>query len=78
MPKQNATIHVKRERGRLVVIGYAQTPRGQKFISNRVVLECRSTRDPNFKAQVSAAVKAISPEGPSDTQYPLDLDSTRQ
>lgn len=52
-------IHVKRQRGKLVVMGFGQTPRGQKFIRGIESLEVPKTTDKNFKAELANAVAKL-------------------
>lgn len=56
------TIHVRPQRGKLVVQGDGKTPRGQRFIKETEALAVKSMADPNFKAQLSAAVNKMLPE----------------
>lgn len=64
MANKIGQVHVKRERGKLTVIGMGQTPRGQRFIKERVVLNALDTQDPDFKTELAAAVKKMLPESP--------------
>lgn len=52
-------VEVKRERGKLVVQGSGETPRGKAFIRSTVVLAAERTTDPAFKEEISAAVKEM-------------------
>lgn len=56
------TVQVKRERGKLVVQGLGATPRGQKYVKENVVLVAPHMSSPNFKGQLSTAVKQMLPE----------------
>ena len=59
-----AQIHVKRQRGKLVVQGMGQTPKGQKYIKASEELSVSNIGDKDFKAQMSAAVgKLLAEEG---------------
>lgn len=59
MGKQAAQIAVKRERGMLVVQAIGLTPRGQKYIKGSAPIAAKSMRDPDYKAQVAAAIKQL-------------------
>jgi hypothetical protein len=56
MPKQYAEIHLKRERGKLVIVGLGQTGRGQKYPKGREVLPDAKMTDKKFKDDMKAAV----------------------
>ena len=53
------TVEVKKVHGKMVVNGLGQTPRGQKFIRNAVVLEVADPADPKFKGELSTAVTQL-------------------
>lgn len=52
-------VHVRKQRGQLVVIGFGQSPRGQKFIRDYHSLEAASPADPKFKGELKAAVEKL-------------------
>jgi len=54
-----ATIIVRKSRGVLVVQATGRTGRGQSFIKGAAPLKVKSMRDPNFKAELSAAVDKL-------------------
>lgn len=53
------TIQVKRERGKLVVQGLGQTPRGKRFIRQTVVLSAPRIGAKEFKTELSTAVSEM-------------------
>lgn len=59
MAKGIGTIAVKRQRGKLTVMGLGKTPRGQNFIKDSVEIHSPSTRSPDFKEKLSAAVEKL-------------------
>lgn len=56
-------VEVRRSRGKLVVRGLGQTPRGQKFIKHSVELSAKSTADPAFKSELKAVVTEMFAQG---------------
>lgn len=59
MPHRYGQVHVKRQRGKLVVIGFGQTPRGQKFIRKVEPVDAPRTADKNFKDDLTTAVAKL-------------------
>lgn len=64
MAMHPASIHLKRQRGKLTVFIKGKTPRGQSVMGLEIALEARSTSDPRFKAQLAAAVRTLMPDSP--------------
>lgn len=62
MPVGIGQIHVKKERGVLVVIGRGQTPKGKAYIRKQVKLTALAPSDPIFKGELAAAIMDILPE----------------
>lgn len=60
MANKNWAIEVKIERGQVVVIGLGRTNRGQRFIRAVEPLLVKSISDPNFKAEMAAAVEKLT------------------
>lgn len=60
-----AQVHVRKQRGHMVVTGMSRTPRGQRVIAATEVLKAESISDPNLKGEVAAAVSKILAESPS-------------
>lgn len=60
MGQKNATIHVRRQRGKLVVQGQGKTPRGTKFIRKEVPVKATKMSDPEFKGELLKAVDEIN------------------
>ena len=58
------TIHVKLARGKLIVQGDGQTPRGKKFIRATETLSARKMSDPKFKEQLATAVEEMLSQAP--------------
>lgn len=56
---QAATILVRKTRGVLYVYATGQTNSGQKFLKGQVALKAKTMRDPNFKAEMAAAVTKL-------------------
>lgn len=56
------TIHVRKQRGHIVIQGDGKTPRGQRYIKQTVALKTSSITSPDFKGQMTAAVKEIMAE----------------
>lgn len=54
-----AQIHVKRQRGKLVVQGMGQTPRGQKYIKRSEDIAAPKMTDKEFKAELATAVAKL-------------------
>lgn len=61
-----ATIHVRRRRKKVSVIGMGRSPRGQKFVRQIIELQVESLDDPKFKEQMQAAVEQMLPQVASD------------
>lgn len=59
------TVEVKRVRGELIVQGLGKTPRGQNFIKDTESLKVKSTADPAFKGNLTAAMAKMFTESPS-------------
>lgn len=59
------TVEIRRSRGKLVLRGLGQTPRGQKYIKRSVDLGVKNTADPAFKSKLAAAVTEMFAELPS-------------
>ena len=62
MPSTINTIHVKKERGKLVVQGIGKTPRGKGYILKTIALDAKTPADPAFKSQLAEAVKQMDTE----------------
>lgn len=62
MSKGIASVHVRRQRGRLVVQGQGQTPRGQRFIRDTKELRVQKVSDKDFKTEMATAVDEIFAE----------------
>lgn len=54
-----SSIEIKRRRGVLTLVGFAQSPKGKKFIKKTVDLAAVDITDPGFKAELSAAVEKL-------------------
>lgn len=59
MATKVGSVHVKRVRGKLIVYGMSQTPRGQRFIKKIVPLKATKIRSPEFKSELTAAVEEL-------------------
>lgn len=55
-------VHVKKERGVMVVVGKGQTPKGKAYIKDRKQLKAKSSKDPNFKAELALAIEEMFTE----------------
>lgn len=55
-------IHVKKERGVMVVVGKGQTPKGKAYIKKTAKLKAKSPADPLFKDELAAAITEILQE----------------
>lgn len=55
-------VHVKKERGVLVVVGRGQTPKGKAYIKQRAKLSVKSPLDPAFKGELALAIAKMLPE----------------
>lgn len=55
-------IHVKKERGVMVVVGRGQTPRGKAYIKKSIPLNAKSPADPKFKSELEQAVEEMLAE----------------
>lgn len=55
-------VHVKKERGVLVVVGKGATPRGKSYIKKTENLKAKSPSDPLFKDELAVAIKELFPE----------------
>lgn len=53
------TIHVRRQRRKLVVQGDGKTPRGQSFIRSYKEMTTPSMRDAEFKAEMTGIVEEM-------------------
>lgn len=65
MPAGIGTVEVKKQRGKIVVNGLGQTPRGQNFIRKQKALGVARISDPKFKSEMAAAVTELLSETPS-------------
>ncbi len=63
-----AAIHVKRQRGKVCVLGMGQTPRGQRYLAEIAVLSAERIEDLSFKAGLATAIKQIMAEEGSNSQ----------
>jgi len=59
------TVVVKRSRGKLVVQGLGKTPRGQNYIKDTEALNVKTSADPAFKGNLTAAIAKMFTETPS-------------
>lgn len=59
MPVGIGAIHVKKERGRMVVIGKGMTPKGKAYIKERKPLLSKSPQESRFKDELEKAVAEI-------------------
>lgn len=55
-------VHVKKERGTMVVVGRGQTPKGKAYIRARRALHVKSPLDPTFKGELADAIAKMLPE----------------
>ena len=55
-------VHVKKERGVMVVVGRGQTPKGKAYIQARRALKVKSPSDPKFKDELAEAIALMLPE----------------
>lgn len=62
MSNRYASIHVRKMRGKLKVMGFGSTPRGTKFIRDMEELEVTDIHDKKFKAELAAAVAKLMSE----------------
>lgn len=53
------TVHIRMQRGELVVQGDGQTPRGQRYIKRTVELGVPSMASPGFKSALAAKVNEL-------------------
>lgn len=60
-----AQIHVRKQRGQMIVTGMSRTPRGQRVIAATEVLEAKSIHDPNLKSEVASAVSKMVAQQPA-------------
>lgn len=56
MAKGIGTVEIRRERGKLVLQGKGQTPRGTKYIKAIEDIATKRVSDPEFKEEMAAAV----------------------
>jgi hypothetical protein len=56
MAERYGTIHVRRRRGVLVVIGQGKTGRGQSYTKRTEALESKKMNSPEFKSQLKSAI----------------------
>lgn len=56
MAKGIGTVQIRRQRGKLVVQGLGQTPRGQRFIRSTEDLKAPTMASKDFKDEVSVAI----------------------
>ncbi len=54
-----ASMEIKSQHGLVVVIAKGRTGTGQGYIKDSKVLDVKSVRDPNFKAQLATAIKEL-------------------
>lgn len=57
------TVEVRRARGKLVVQGLGQTPRGTRFIRQTTPLSVKTVTDKGFKSQMETAVTDMLAQG---------------
>lgn len=63
MAKTYGQIEVRRQRGKWIVQGMGQTPRGQKFIKGQAEIKATGPSDPKFKAAMATAVDQLFDSG---------------
>ncbi len=59
MAQQYASVRVRKERGKMTVQGIGKTNKGQTYVKKAIQLEATSMADPQFKAQMRAAVEKL-------------------
>lgn len=60
-----SAIHVKRQRGKVVVLAMGQTPRGQRYLKHMGVLKEELLTDSSLKTSLKIAIDEImAEEGP--------------
>lgn len=64
MPKGIAHIQVRKRRGHMIVSGFGQTSKGQKYVKETVTLKATSPQDKEFKSELAAAVAKITGDTP--------------
>lgn len=57
MANRIGAVHLRTQKGELMVYGLSQTPRGQNFIRKVVDLDAKKMSDPDFKAKLAVAVE---------------------
>lgn len=58
-------VHVRKQRGKMVVQVMGQTPTGQSFIKQTAKLKAKSGHDPKLKEEILSAVEKLFEENGS-------------
>jgi len=59
MSKEYASVEIKRQGDKTIVMGIGQNGRGRKYIKQHEVVEVKSPADPNYKKEIAAAVAKL-------------------
>lgn len=62
MTETYATYEVRKMRGKLVLVGFGRTPRGQRFIKAMTEINSPSMQAPNFKKEMAIAAAKLAGE----------------
>lgn len=62
MTETYATYEVRKMRGKLVLIGFGRTPRGQRFIKGQAAINSPSMSAPDFKKEMEIAAAKLAGE----------------
>jgi len=65
MPVEYASIEIKRQGGKTVVMGIGRTGRGTKYIKALETALVKSPADPKYKSEIVAAIAKLYAETPS-------------
>lgn len=53
------TVEIKKQRGKMNVLGLGKTPRGQRYIKQAIIIEASQKDRERFDAEVTAAVEKL-------------------
>lgn len=62
MAVEYASIEVRRQGNKTIVIGKGMTGRGQRYIKAHTTIDAESPRDPKYKSEIASAVAKLFAE----------------
>lgn len=78
MGNRVGTVHVRRQRGKLVVQGTSKTPRGTRFILNSAPIAAATMASPEFKEELMTAVEKVVGTTQPNLPFRAGIDDNRR